>query len=153
MFKKLLLAYLAGVSVAAAAAPANDSPGVSEIEAERSMYVTFLASTFRTLRFGLSDSHAKGMALQVNWLLDNGAVRIDKDGQFSLDVAKTKRAVAGLTRELMTLQATGNYEGTQKLLERMVVIRHEVQRILDRLTNVPTDIAPRFVTASELTRR
>jgi hypothetical protein len=120
---------------------------------ERSMYVTFLASTFRTLRFGLSDSHAKGMALQVNWLLDNGAIVIDKDGQFSLDLARTKRAVTGLTRELMTLQATGNYDGTKALLERMVVIRPEVQRVLDKLTNVPTDIAPRFVTASELTTR
>jgi hypothetical protein len=127
--------------------------GVIDRKLERSMYVTFLASTFRTLRFGLSDSHAKGMALQVNWLLDNGAVRIDRDGQFSLDLAKTKRAVTSLTRELMTLQATGNYEGTRKLLERMVVIRPEIQKALDKLTDVPTDIAPRFVTASELTRR
>jgi hypothetical protein len=127
--------------------------GAIDKKQERSMYVTFLASTFRTLRFGLSDSHAKGMALQVNWLLDNGAVRIDKDGQFSLDLAKTKRAVTSLTREIMTLQATGNYDGTKNLLGRMVVIRPEIQKVLDRLTDVPTDIAPRFVTASELTRR
>jgi len=34
----------------------------------------------------------------------------------------------------------------------MVVIRPEVQQVIDRLTNVPIDIAPRFVTAQELTR-
>ena len=35
------------------------------------MYVTFLASSFRTLRFGLNAAHAKGMALQLNHLLDS----------------------------------------------------------------------------------
>ena len=30
------------------------------------------------------------------------------------------------------------------------MIRPEVQRVLDRLTNVPVDIEPRFVTAEKL---
>jgi hypothetical protein len=127
--------------------------GVIDKRQERSMYVTFLASTFRTLRFGLNDSHAKGMALQVNYLMDRGAVRIDKDGQFVLDLAKTKKAVAGLTHDIMTLQATGDYAGVQKLMQRMVVIRPELQRVIEKMTDLPTDIAPRFVTATELTRQ
>ena len=53
----------------------------------------------------------------------------------------------------MTLQAHGDYAGVKQLLDRMVVIRPEVQRVIDRLTNVPVDIAPKFVTADELTRR
>jgi hypothetical protein len=127
--------------------------GVIDKKQERSMYVTFLASTFRTLRFGVNSSHAKGMALQINYLMDHGAVRLDKDGQFALDLAKTKKAVAGLTRDIMTLQATGDYAGVQRLLREMVVIRPELQAVIDKLTNVPTDIAPRFVTATELTRQ
>jgi len=127
--------------------------GVIDKKQERSMYVTFLASTFRTLRFGLNDSHARGMALQVNYLMDHGAVRIDEDGQFSLDLPKTKKAVAGLTHDIMTLQAHGDYAGVKALLERMVVIRPEVQRVIDKLTGVPIDIAPRFVTAEELARQ
>ena len=114
------------------------------------MYVTFLASTFRTLRFGLNEAHAKGMALQVNYLIDRGAIRVGKDGQFSLDLAKTKEAVTDLTHDIMTLQAHGDYAGTKRLLERMVVIRPEVQRVIDRLSAVPVDIAPRFVTANAL---
>jgi hypothetical protein len=127
--------------------------GAIDKKQERSMYVTFLASTFRTLRFGLNDSHAKGMALQANHLMDQGAVRVTPDGHFTLDLAKTKRAVAGLTHDIMTLQATGDYAGAQKLLKRMVVIRPEAQRVIDQLTSVPIDIAPRFVTAEELTRQ
>jgi len=124
--------------------------GVIDKREERSMYVTFLASSFRTLRFGLNESHAKGMALQVNYLLDHGAIRIGADGRFSLDLPKTKKAVTGLTHDIMTLQAHGDYAGVKQLLDRMVVIRPEVQRVLDQLSGVPIDIAPRFVTAGEL---
>jgi Peptidase family M49 len=127
--------------------------GVLDKKQERSVYVTFLASTFRTLRFGLADSHAKGMALQVNNLFDHGALRVASDGTFSLDLGKTKKAVTALTHDIMTLQAHGDYAGAQALLKRMVVIRPEVQRVLDRLADVPVDIAPRLVTAEELTRQ
>jgi hypothetical protein len=34
----------------------------------------------------------------------------------------------------------------------MVVIRPEVQRVIARLTSVPVDIAPNFVTAAELSQ-
>ena len=50
--------------------------GVLDKRQERAIYTTFLASTFRTLRFGLTDAHARGMALQVNNLLDHGAIHI-----------------------------------------------------------------------------
>jgi hypothetical protein len=126
--------------------------GVLDKKQERAMYVTFLASTFRTLRFGFSDSHAKGMALQVNNLFDHGALKVAADGTFSLDLAKTKKAVVDLTHDILTLQAHGDYAGTQALLKKQVVIRPEVQRVLDRLQDAPVDIAPRLVTAEELTR-
>jgi hypothetical protein len=53
----------------------------------------------------------------------------------------------------MTLQAAGDYAGVKQLLDKMAVVRPEVQRILDRLTKVPVDIAPRYVTAAELVAR
>jgi len=124
--------------------------GVIDKRQERSMYLTFLASSFRTLRFGLNESHAKGMALQVNHLLDHGAIRVDGEGRFGVDLRKMKQAVTGLTRDIMTLQARGDYAGVKALLDREVTIRPEVQRVLDRLGEVPIDIAPRFVTANEL---
>ena len=60
--------------------------------------------------------------------------------------------MSDLTHEIMTLQARGDYAGAHALLERMVVIRPEMRRMLDRLQTVPVDIAPRLVTAEELTR-
>jgi hypothetical protein len=126
--------------------------GVIDPAGERRMYTTFLASAFRTLRFGMDDAHARGMALQVNWLLDAGAYRVNADGTFSVDLRRARKAVEKLTRELLTLQATGDYEGGKRLLARMVVLRPEVQAVLARLDGVPVDIRPRFVTADALER-
>ena len=124
--------------------------GVIDRAGERRMYTTFLASAFRTLRFGMDDSHARGMALQVNWLLDAGAYRVGADGTFSVDLRKARKAVEGLTRELLTIEAKGDYAGGKRLLERLVVLRPEVQAVMGRLDRVPVDIRPRFVTADEL---
>ncbi len=126
--------------------------GVLDRRQERAMYTTFLASSFRTLRFGMSSSHAKGMAMQVNWLLDAGAFRVAPDGSFSVDLKRAKRGVLGLARQLLTLQATGDYAGAKHMIDRLVVIRPEVQAVLDRLGAVPVDIRPRFLTADDLER-
>jgi hypothetical protein len=126
--------------------------GVIDRAGERRMVTTFLASAFRTLRFGTDDAHARGMALQVNWLLDAHAFSVNADGAFSVDPRRARKAVEALSRELLTLQATGDYAGAKSLLERMVVLRPEVQSVLGRLEGVPVDIRPRFVTADELER-
>jgi hypothetical protein len=119
-------------------------------DAERKLYTTYLASSFRTLRFGLQDSHAKGMAVQFNYFLDKGAFVANSDGTFSVDLSKIKDAVAGLDQDLLTLEATGDYNGTKKLMSEMMVLRPEVQKALERLKGVPTDIEPIFLTADKL---
>jgi len=120
--------------------------GVLDPKQEPAMYVTFLASTFRTLRFGITEAHSKGMALQLNWLLDTGGFTVSPDGRFAVDFAKVKPGVASLTTEIMTIQATGDYARAKALLQRLVVIRPEVQAMLDRLGDVPVDIEPHYVT-------
>jgi Peptidase family M49 len=119
-------------------------------EAERKLYTTYLASSFRTLRFGLQDSHAKGMAVQFNYFLDKGAFVANTDGTFSVDLGKIKDAVAGLDHDLLMLEATGDYAGAKKLMTEMMVLRPEVQKALERLKQTPTDIEPEFVTADAL---
>ncbi len=109
-----------------------------------SMYDTFLASAFRSIRFGLNEAHGKGIALQLNTLLDRGAVVVNGDGTFSIAPAKIRDAVGSLTRDLMTIEAEGNYAAAQDLLKRTVVIRPEVQRVLDKLNAVPIDIEPKY---------
>ena len=73
------------------------------------MYTTFLASAFRSIRFGVNEAHGRGQAIQLNYLLDQGAFKVNADGTFSVDAAKIRDSVTALTREIMTLQAEGSY--------------------------------------------
>jgi hypothetical protein len=126
--------------------------GVLGKEMERTMYTTFLASSFRSLRFGLAEAHGKGMAIQVNTLLDAGAFIVGADGSFSVDLAKTKEAVTALTREIMTIQATGDYAKAKEMIATRATIRPSVEALLKRLASIPVDIEPSFPTAVALAR-
>lgn len=125
--------------------------GVVEKSMEESMYVTYLASSFRSVRFGINAAHGKGMAFQFNYLMDEGAIVFDEaKGTFRVDIAAVKGAAKKLTGEIMTVQAEGSYEKAKALLEKYGVIRPSMQTVLDKLKGVPTDIEPSFPLASEL---
>ena len=114
------------------------------------MYTTFLASAFRSIRFGINEAHGRGIAVQLNYFLDAGAFNVRPDGTFAVDEPKMTAAVTALTREIMTLQAEGSYAKAKDLIDRLGVVRPQVQKVLDRLTSVPVDIEPKFVTAETL---
>jgi hypothetical protein len=124
--------------------------GVVEKSTEEQMYVTFLAGVFRSVRFGINEAHGKGMALQFNYLLDEGAFSyLPAAGVFRVNMDRVKQAVAKLTGEIMTLQAKGDYAGVKAMMDRYAVIRPELRSVLDRLVHVPVDINPRFPLAGE----
>ena len=124
--------------------------GVLDKSLEKTMYTTFLASSFRSIRFGLNEAHGRGIAIQLNTLLDGGAFTVGADGRFAVAPSKIKEAVIGLTRDIMTLEGEGNYQKAKDLIARLAVLRPEVERALARLTGVPVDIEPRFKTAESL---
>ncbi len=121
----------------------------SDEAAQRQLYITFLASAFRSLRFGLQEAHGRGMAMQLNYLLDKGGFVARPDGTFAVDMAKIKDAVRDLTHDLLMVEATGDYEGARKMLESGA-LRPEVKNALDKLKGIPVDIEPLFVTADEI---
>src|SRR5205814_8327228 len=45
---------------------------------EQTMYTTYLASMFRSIRFGLNEAHGRGVAIQLNYFLDKGGVRSEE---------------------------------------------------------------------------
>jgi len=110
---------------------------------ERTIYTTFLASAFRSIRFGLNEAHGRGIAIQLNTLLDAGAFTVAADGSFAVDAAKIKDAVTALTREILTLERKGTTprQGHAHPARRVAA---EVKQALDRLGTIPVDIEPRF---------
>jgi hypothetical protein len=124
--------------------------GKLEKKYEQTMYTTYLASMFRSIRFGLNEAHGRGVAIQMNYFLDKGGVTVSPDGTFAVNPARIKQNVIDLTRDLMTMQAVGDYAASRQMIATLAVVRPPVQRVLDRLASVPVDIEPRFVTAATL---
>ena len=121
--------------------------GKIDKEIARTMYTTFLASSFRSIRFGINEAHGRGIAIQLNYFLDQGAFVVGPDGRFTVDETKIGAAVTSLTRDIMTLQSEGSYQKAKALIDTLGVVRPQVQQVLDRLTGVPVDIEPRFTTS------
>jgi hypothetical protein len=119
--------------------------GAVDKRMERTLYTTYLASAFRSVRFGTSEAHGKGMALQFNYLTDEGAIKVNgRNGTFSVDHARVKEAVRKLTHDLLTIEAEGSYDKAKAMLDKYGVIRPAMKNALDRLGSVPVDIEPVF---------
>ncbi len=118
---------------------------------ERDLYTTYLASSFRSVRFGIAEAHGKGQALQFNYLSDEGGITYNEaTGTFGIDPVKIKDAVRKLTNEILTLQAEGSYEKAKAMLDKYGVIRPQMQKALDKLSDIPVDIEPRFTLAERV---
>ena len=119
--------------------------GVIDKGMERTLYTTYLASMFRSVRFGIAEAHGRGVAMQFNYLADEGAIKFNEaKGTFSVDHAKVKDAVRKLTHDLLTLEAEGSYDTAKSMLDKYAVIRPSMQQALDKLKDVPVDIEPVF---------
>nr|XP_009380775.1 PREDICTED: nudix hydrolase 3 [Musa acuminata subsp. malaccensis] len=117
----------------------------------KSMYVSFLAGCFRSIRFGLEEAHGKGQALQFNWLHENGAFLMHENGTFSVDFMKVEGAVENLSREILTIQAKGDKPAAMSLLQRYAKMTQPLHIALEKLerVQVPVDIAPIFSVADK----
>jgi hypothetical protein len=113
-----------------------------EAASERQLYTTYLASTFRSVRFGLTEAHARGTALQFNYLTDKGGLVADADGSFHVDFDHIKSAVRDLDHDLLTLEAQGDYQGAKRMLDKLAIVRPAMQKALDGMKQIPTDIDP-----------
>jgi len=106
-------------------------------------YVTFMASVFRSIRFGASEAHGRANMVRFNYFMEHGAfIRDVETGKYRIDFDRMQEAIAGLSRLLLTLQGDGDYEGALELTNTKGVIDAQLQADLDRLTqaHIPVDI-------------
>ena len=109
----------------------------------RDNYVSFIASIFRSIRFGASSAHGKANIVRFNFFAEHGAIiRDPESGKYRVDFDRMQEAMAALSELLLTLQGNGDYEGALELTATRGVISDELQADLDRLTaaNIPVDI-------------
>jgi hypothetical protein len=119
--------------------------GVVDKAMQRTLYTTYLASMFRSVRFGINEAHGRGVAMQFNYFTDEGAIKYDdRTGKFSIDESKIRDAVRKLTTELLTIEAEGSYEKAAAILDKYAVLRPPMKSAFEKLKTVPVDIEPVF---------
>ncbi len=125
-----------------------------EIDSAGRPYVepTYVAGLFRSARFGLHEAHGRGTVAQFNYLLEKGALVIDEEGRFGTVAEAFPGAISDLLHEMLMLQASGDYEATAAFLDKYGIATPELEGAIERLSDLPTDIVPRYPTAEALLR-
>ena len=116
--------------------------GVIEEGNLQDYYVTFMASIFRSVRFGAASAHGKANMVRFNFFSEKGAFARNEQGQYKIDMDKMRVAMNELSSLILTLQGDGDYEGVAKLVAEKGIIKPELAASLELLTaaNIPVDI-------------
>ena len=125
--------------------------GVYPKSFEKEIWATFLAGIFRSIRFGINEAHGAGNALIFNYLLEKGGYEYDPNTKMvSVNWQKITPAVKDLANKLLTIQATGDYEGAKALLAKYAIESAPIKTLRAKLTDLPVDIRPVFQIEQEL---
>lgn len=106
-------------------------------------YTTFMASIFRSIRFGVSSSHGKANMMRFYFFQDKEVfVRDEATGTYRINYDKMQEAMNELTQKILVMQGDGDYEGAKAWIEADGYVKEELQADLDRLmeANIPVDI-------------
>ena len=106
-------------------------------------YVTFLASIFRSVRFGASSAHGRANAAQFSFFQDQGAFTRDSaSGRYRVDFPTMRSAVDALAGQILRLQGNGDYAGVTRFMAERGKLPPMLQQDLARLgtKGIPVDI-------------
>jgi hypothetical protein len=105
-------------------------------------YVTFMASIFRSIRFGGSSAHGKANLIRFNFFREMGAIERTDEGTYRVDPEGMAAAVDALSERILTLQGDGDYDAVQAFVEQYGEIGPQLQLDLDRLAGagIPVDV-------------
>ena len=117
--------------------------GVLPAAEREQLYATYVASLFRSMRFGVGEAHGQGAAMQYRFLRDQGAIAWDEGAQrFRVVPAKMKDAIAALVREIVVRQGDGDYQATKAFLDRWATLDPEAEKVIASMQDIPVDIRP-----------
>ncbi len=113
----------------------------------RGNYVSFLASLFRSVRFGGGDAHGRANIAAFNFLQQAGAFSRDATtGKYRVNVATFQTGMNALAEKILTLQGNGDYDGVGAFQQTFGTISAELQQDLARLKTkgIPVDVIFNF---------
>lgn len=119
------------------------SKGMYSDDFMKTLYPTYLAGIFRSTRFGIKEAHGGSNIMQFNYLREKGAFTYDpKTEKFGVDKAKMDAAIKDLARDILMIEAKGDYEGAKKFVEKYRTMPKEFEDAIAKLKGIPVDIKP-----------
>ena len=110
---------------------------------ENETWVTFLAGTFRSVRFGINEAHGGGNAIIYNYLLEKGAYEYNEETQkVKVNFEKIGPVLEELANLVLMIQAKGDYQGAKDLIAKYVVNSPSMETLRENLSEIPVDIKP-----------
>lgn len=106
-------------------------------------YVTFMASIFRSVRFGATDAQGKANMITFYYLEKKGAfTRNDKKGTYEVNFEIMQDAVMELAEEIIKIQAYGDYAAAKALVQEKGFIREDLYNDLVKIarSHIPKDV-------------
>lgn len=106
-------------------------------------YVTFLASIFRSIRFGSSSAHGKANLIRFNFFQEMGAFTYNESSEtYAINFEKVEDAVDALSEKILTLQGNGDYNAVDEFVKKYAVRTPQLEASLQKLgdQNIPVDI-------------
>lgn len=116
---------------------------------KNALYVTYTGLIFRLLRHGIGEAHGRANAIQWNWCREKGAILRAAEGRFRVDFEKMYEAIKSLSNELLMIEATGDFDRAQRLMEKYGKANPEINQVNEQLKDLPVDISPVFAGAGE----
>jgi hypothetical protein len=113
------------------------------------LLLSYFAGLFRSTRFGVSEAHGKGAALQINRYLEEGAATMGADGKFQVDFAKLEASIGKLVRDICLIQHKGDKAAADALLAKYGSVSEPMKKALSGLGDIPIDLRPIYPVAGE----
>lgn len=124
--------------------------GVFPKELQESLYATYLGGIFRSVRFGINEAHGGSNAIQMSYILAKGGFEFNEEtSQFSVNEEKIRGAIKSLASEVLKIEALGDYDKAKAMIDTYRIISPQLQRSLDKVKDVPTDIRPIYAIESK----
>ena len=106
-------------------------------------YVTFVASIFRSIRFGATSAHGRANLMTFNFLREGGAYEEDTGtGAYTIDFDRMKESLNALAEKILRFQGDGDYEGVAAYMTKMNTIDEQLGYNLADVgaARIPVDI-------------
>jgi hypothetical protein len=113
-------------------------------------YASYVGGVFRTVRFGTAEPHGQAEMMEFNYLLECAAIRRNPSGRYAIDYEKMPVALAGLAKELLEIEATGDRSRAENWFRKYDTMPEELKASLQAAANVPVDIDPIFSFAEKV---